>query len=93
MSNVFMAAGAVMCTFGVLFAANRFYLRDDLARLEAKMNLVLKKMDIAFPPPPSVGVQNIARTQRIAAIKAYREETGIGLKEAVNVIDKWQSTR
>jgi ribosomal protein L7/L12 len=26
--------------------------------------------------------------QRIAAIKAYREQTGAGLKEAVAVIDK-----
>jgi ribosomal protein L7/L12 len=48
-------------------------------------------MDIGFPPPPSAVVQAIARTQRVAAVKAYRLETGLGLRQALDIIDQWRA--
>ena len=63
---------------------------DHLIRQEAKINLILAKMEIAFPPPPSAAIQAIIRTQRIAAVKAYREETGLGLKQSLEIIDQWR---
>ena len=44
-----------------------------------------------WPPEPSDQVKELARhpTQKIAAIKRYREETGAGLKEAKDVVEAW----
>ncbi len=97
MNYLFMTSGAmtvVACAIlivgGIIKLAR---VGDDLFRLDAKLNLILKEMGVAFPPRPSAGVQAIARSQRIAAIKAYREETGLGLKQAMDVIDQWRGTR
>lgn len=94
MNNVLlpMAAPALACFAFIVIAAMKLSrLSDHLVRQEAKMNLMLAKMEIAFPPPPSAAVQAIARTQRIAAIKAYRHETGLGLKQSLDIIDQWRA--
>ena len=48
------------------------------------------------PPPPSEEVKELARTpgnaSRVAAVKAYREQTGLGLKESKDVVDRLYSS-
>ena len=87
-----MGAPALACFALIVIAAMRLsQLGDRLVRQEAKLNLILGKMEIAFPPPPSAAIQAIARTQRIAAVKAYRQETGLGLKQSLDIIDQWRA--
>lgn len=63
-----------------------------IQELERKLNLVLAHfgIDPNAQVAPSSHVISIATDpkQRINAIKAYREQTGAGLKEAMVVIDK-----
>jgi len=60
--------------------------------VERKLNLVLAHLGIdpTAQVNPSSDVINLAADprQRIAAIRAYRLQTGAGLKEAVAVIDR-----
>ena len=93
MDHIFMtmAAPALACVALIAVAAMRLsQLSDHLFRQEVKLNLILGRLDIAFPPPPSAAIQALARTQRIAAVKAYRRETGLGLKQALDIIDQWR---
>ena len=88
-----MIVPALACFAFIVIAAMKLArLSDHLARQEAKTNLILKQMGVAFPPPPSAAVQALAATKRIAAVKAYREETGLGLKEALTIIDQYRAT-
>lgn len=80
--------------FALLLAGNGFafsYMRR-VQELERKLNLVLAHLGIdpSARIAPSSHVINLAMDprQRIAAIKAYRTQTGAGLKEAVAVIDE-----
>ena len=83
---------AIACVGLITIIATKLSrLTNYLARQEAKTNLILKQMGIAFPPPPSAALQALAATKRIAAVKAYREETGLGLKEALTVIDQYRA--
>ena len=75
---------------------------NDLARqtnqLERMLLAIAKKLDVPLPyipDPPSQRVQDLAqdRKKKVEAIKAYREETGAGLKEALEVIDQLRSQR
>ena len=94
MNQIFpaMAVPAVACFAFIFIAAMKLSrLSDHIVRQEAKMNLILAKLEIAFPPPPSAAIQAIARTQRIAAVKAYRQETGLGLKQSLDIIDQWRA--
>jgi ribosomal protein L7/L12 len=63
-----------------------------IQELERKLNLMLTHLGIdpTARVPPSSHVVSLAKDprQRIKAIKAYREQTGAGLKEAVAVIDE-----
>jgi ribosomal protein L7/L12 len=86
---------------GVMFMAVLF----GLARIRAGANASAGKSfptpgyPVSMPtggslPPLSPRVQEIARNpdQKIAAIKAYREETGLGLKEAKDAVEAWQAS-
>ncbi|MBD2122196.1 hypothetical protein [Trichocoleus sp. FACHB-262] len=54
-----------------------------LARLERKVDLILNKLEIDY----SETVEDIVRSgDRIGAIKKLREETGVGLKEALDTV-------
>jgi ribosomal protein L7/L12 len=70
------------------FVSNARRLQD----MERKLNLVLAHLGIdpTARVNPSSDVINLAADprQRIAAIKAYRLQSGAGLKEAVAVIDR-----
>ena len=63
-----------------------------LQDVERKLNLVLAHLGIdpTAVVPPSSHVVSLAKDprQRIAAIRAYRQQTGAGLKEAAAVIEK-----
>ena len=80
--------------FACLLIANglAFSRTRGIQELERKLNLVLTHLGIdpAAQVAPSSHVISLAADpqQRIEAIKAYREQTGAGLKEAVAVIDK-----
>jgi ribosomal protein L7/L12 len=67
--------------------------RQALSRLEAKLDVLLKHEGIQFDPfsnsPPAV-VDALRRGQKIDAIKAYREATGAGLKEAKEYVEELQ---
>lgn len=73
-----------------------FYaLQAKVQRLEAMMQLLLTRLDIdpaeVEPQGGPLEDQNIhealLRGNKIEAIKIYREQTGIGLKEAKDYID------
>jgi len=78
-----------------LFCANglfNFGYMRRIQELERKMNLALTQLGIDpnVRIAPSSQVMSLAADprKRIEAIKAYREQTGAGLKEAVEVVDK-----
>jgi Ribosomal protein L7/L12 C-terminal domain len=64
-----------------------------LSRIDAKLDLLLKQAGIEYHPytnlPPNV-VDALRRGKKIEAIKHYRQATGVGLKEAKDVIEDVQ---
>jgi hypothetical protein len=75
---------------------------DDarLRRIEGKLDLLLKHQGLQFSDPAIPGdlsdeVKSLADdpTKKIAAIKLYREQTGLGLKEAKDAIDAYVASR
>jgi hypothetical protein len=66
-------------------------IRRDLARVDRKLNLLLKEMNISFEEVGGLSdrVKELARdpSRKIEAIKAYREETGAGLAEAKQTVE------
>ncbi|MFI5274614.1 MAG: hypothetical protein ACHQ4H_16400 [Ktedonobacterales bacterium] len=61
-----------------------------LARIERQLDRVVKHLGIngADPPPDLVGVRDLLRAgQKINAIKLYREQRHVGLKEAKDAVD------
>jgi ribosomal protein L7/L12 len=63
-----------------------------LRALEAKYQRLARHagLDSADASEPSAEVQLLARTpgQKIAAIKLYREQSGVGLRQAKEVVDR-----
>jgi hypothetical protein len=63
---------------------------ERLARIEAKVDALMKSNGVRFDPfdglPPQAS-DALLRGSKIEAIKAYREATGAGLKEAKDIID------
>jgi hypothetical protein len=85
MNAAYPILGGLM--LGFLTVSMLIFYRTD--RLEAKVDLILAQLGIAFPPEPSERVKTIARdpARKIEAIKSYREETGLGLKEAKDAVE------
>ncbi len=69
-------------------------LRARVAKLERTLELVVHQLGVRLPvDPPVLGVSTrvlgLARAgDKIGAIKAYREETGVDLAVAKRVIDE-----
>jgi ribosomal protein L7/L12 len=63
--------------------------RVNLVALDRKLDLLLKHLGIECPSPFSDRVRQLAAdpSKKISAIKALREETGMGLKEAKDAIE------
>jgi ribosomal protein L7/L12 len=82
----------VLLAFLVMASGLAFGHTRRIQELERKLNLVLAHLGIDpnAEVPPSSHVISLASDprHRVAAIRAYREQTGAGLKEAVAVIDK-----
>ncbi len=89
-----IAAIVIILTGGT--AAARSYFRpadrDRLARVEQKLDLLLTHAGLDYTPATKVAWQAIADegpARKIAAIKAYREETGVGLAEAKQAVEDY----
>jgi ribosomal protein L7/L12 len=82
----------VLLAFLVVANGFAFSHTRRIQELERKINLVLSHLGIDpdAEVPPSSHVIELASDprHRIAAIKAYREQTGAGIREAKAVIDK-----
>ncbi|GAA3723488.1 hypothetical protein GCM10022225_00420 [Plantactinospora mayteni] len=65
-----------------------------LRRVEAKLDLVLEHLGLALPEAalPTV-VAHLEQGQKLAAIKAYREITGEGLREAKEAVERLAAER
>jgi hypothetical protein len=64
--------------------------RDRLRRIEHKLDLILTHLGIASVPPKAVW-QELADdpARKIAAIKEYREQYGVGLAEAKKAVENY----
>jgi len=60
-----------------------------LATIEHRLKLIMEHLDIAEPQPeyPSV-LQELEQGRKIQAIKLYRQQTGVGLKEAKDAVEE-----
>ena len=66
--------------------------RDRLIRAEQKLDLLLTHAGLDYTPPLKAAWQALADespARKIAAIKAYREETGAGLAEAKRAVEDY----
>jgi hypothetical protein len=65
--------------------------RDRLRRLEHRLDLILTHLGIDYVPPPKFGWQELADDpgRKISAIKAYREQHGVGLAEAKKAVEDY----
>jgi ribosomal protein L7/L12 len=88
--NFALLLGPFIVLAAVIFAQLR--VESGLRSQEIKVAKLLAHLgvDLDTPLEPSDLVKELARTpgRYIAAIRAYRKQTGAGLKEAKAVIDK-----
>jgi ribosomal protein L7/L12 len=81
----------VLLVFVVIANGIAFSYSRRIQELERKLNLVLTQLGIdpTARVAPSSHVMSLAADprKRIEAIKAYRVQTGAGLKEAMEVVD------
>jgi ribosomal protein L7/L12 len=85
---VALAGGIAMAARANFGLANR----DRLARVEQKLDLLLTHAGLDYTPPTKATWQALADegpARKIAAIKAYREETGAGLADAKQTIEDY----
>ncbi len=89
MTNVDYILAFLLASNAISLWMNR---ASRLQDIERKLNLIIAhlRIDPEARLTPSDRVIDLASdpSQRIAAIKAYRDQTGAGLKEALAVIDK-----
>ena len=88
-----VVAAALIAVTIVARMASGEYQRHALSRLEAKLDALLKHEGIQFDPfsdCPPAEVDALRRGKKIDAIKAYREATGAGLKEAKEYVEEVQ---
>lgn len=70
--------------------------RHRLARIEQKLDLLLTHAGLQYTPAEKAAWQTLADegpAQKIAAIKAYREETGAGLADAKRAVEEYIGRR
>lgn len=92
----FAIIAAIVAVLAGGTAAARSYFRpadrERLARVEQKIDLLLTHSGLDYTPPAKAAWQALADegpTRKIAAIKAYREETGAGLAEAKQAVEDY----
>jgi hypothetical protein len=66
-----------------------------LERSEHKLDLILTHLGVDYVPPPKTAWQELATdpSRKIAAIKAYREETGASLMDAKAAVEAYMDGR
>lgn len=69
--------------------------RERLRRIEHKLDLILTHLGIEYVAPARAAWQQLADdpVQKIAAVKAYREEKGVGLAEAKKAVEDYVEGR
>jgi ribosomal protein L7/L12 len=83
---LYIAAPLLVAT---LYILDRLFAR--LRSIEAKLNRLLELQSIdanALPEPSAEVLALVQSNEKIAAIKAYRQQTGAGLKDAKDVVEK-----
>ncbi|MCX5537581.1 ribosomal protein L7/L12 [Streptomyces sp. NBC_00006] len=93
------SAAILILLVGVLIAIGTIERKVDradrrTARVERKLDLVIEHLGIETGTlvPGLDGVRALVRDgKKIEAIKAYREATGVGLKEAKDEVDRIES--
>ncbi len=85
-------AWLVWAGLGVYALSQLASIAESLRNIAAMTKRLLACHGVEWETPvePSEPVKALARNPetRIAAIKAYREQTGLGLKEAMAVVDR-----
>jgi hypothetical protein len=98
MNTVVVASALVWVGLALLFIRLAGVERrlNRLSRLEAKVDALLKNAGITFDAfqdvPPEVR-EALERGETILAVKRLRQATGVGLKEAKDVIDELRRRR
>ncbi|MFJ9176501.1 ribosomal protein L7/L12 [Streptomyces sp. NPDC102360] len=95
-----MDIAAILLLVGVLIAVGTIERKVDradrrTARVERKLDLVIEHLgiDTDMVGPDLDRVRALLRDgKKIPAVKAYREATGAGLKEAKDEVDRIEST-
>jgi hypothetical protein len=69
--------------------------RKRLQRIEDKLDLVLTHLGVKYVPAPKDEWQELADDpdRKIEAIKVYREQHGVGLKDAKDAVEKYMDGR
>ncbi len=83
-----------------LFSAGSPNPRDAalLRRIDAKLDLILANLGLEFDDPAGASLGEQARRladegRKIDAIKAYRDATGAGLKDAKDAVESYMAAR
>jgi hypothetical protein len=65
--------------------------RDRLQRVEHKLDIILTHLGLDYTPSSKAPWQELADdpSRKINAIKAYREEHGVGLAEAKRAVEEY----
>ncbi|MFZ3565999.1 ribosomal protein L7/L12 [Streptomyces sp. BH097] len=92
-------AAILILLVGVLITAGTIERKVDradrrTARVERKLDLIIDHLEIGTDTlvPGLDGVRALVRDgKKIEAIKAYREATGVGLKEAKDEVERIES--
>jgi ribosomal protein L7/L12 len=82
-----VAVLALPLVFGGRGAATR-QLERRLERVEGKLDLLLRHLDVPQPGPDQDVLALAQAGRKIEAIKRYREITGAGLKEAKDAVER-----
>ena len=90
MDTVGLTLIILLVLFGIGSIENRISRQDKrVARVEHKLDLILDHLGLSEPEPWADEVGSLLREGRmIEAIKAYREATGAGRREAKEAVDK-----
>ncbi|MGC4805570.1 hypothetical protein [Micromonospora sp. DT233] len=92
--------GILMTAVVLLLAAQSAAGRPDrrtayrLSEIERRLELVMKHLGVADDRPAAPGVrEHLARGEKIQAIKAYRQATGVDLRTAKESVEAMEAGR
>jgi len=69
-----------------------FELKQQSAKLERQITFLFDHLGLDYPDEPDQGVspvimELVRQGRKVAAVKQYRHETGVGLREAKEFVD------